>query len=299
MKQRIITALVATCVLIPNLIFSNTPLLLFSLAVASVLSIFEIARCVGLHRAYPLCIPIYVLAAVYPFVTRYAGSFSDLFTVTGWEDLSTYAGDLQALRHYTLVAIMATMLYLFAVMTFSKGKYKVTEVAVLFMASVYILFGMNGIIIMRDYRTGGEILYITIFIGAWITDIFAYFSGMLFGRGGKHKLIPDVSPKKTVEGSIGGIVFCVLVMWLYGLLCTKFTPHESYLWFFAIGGLIASIVAQVGDLLMSVIKRNYGIKDYGSIFPGHGGMLDRLDSVLAVSVALVAFSSFFEFFKGI
>jgi phosphatidate cytidylyltransferase len=68
---------------------------------------------------------------------------------------------------------------------------------------------------------------------------------------------------------------------------------------FAIGGFIASIVAQVGDLLMSVIKRNYGIKDYGKIFPGHGGMLDRFDSVLAVSVALMAFSSFFEFFKGL
>ena len=299
MKQRIITALVATCVLIPNLIFSNTPLILFSLAAASVISIYEIARCVGLHRAYPLCIPLYVLAAAFPFVTRYAGNFSDLFSITGWEDLSTYAGDLEALRHYTLVVIMAAMLYFFAAMTFSKGRYKVNDVAVLFMSSVYILFGMNGILIMHDYRTGGAILYITIFIGAWITDIFAYFCGMLFGRGGKHKLIPDVSPKKTVEGSIGGIIFCILVMWIYGLLCTKFSRHESYLWFFAIGGLIASIVAQIGDLLMSVIKRNYGIKDYGNIFPGHGGMLDRLDSVLAVSVALVAFSSFFEFFKGI
>ena len=299
MKQRIITALVATCVLIPNLIFSNTPLILFSLAAASVISIYEIARCVGLHRAYPLCIPLYVLAAAFPFVTRYAGNFSDLFSITGWEDLSTYAGDLEALRHYTLVVIMAAMLYFFAAMTFSKGRYKVNDVAVLFMSSVYILFGMNGILIMHDYRTGGAILYITIFIGAWITDIFAYFCGMLFGRGGKHKLIPDVSPKKTVEGSIGGIIFCILVMWVYGLLCTKFSRHESYLWFFAIGGLIASIVAQIGDLLMSVIKRNYGIKDYGNIFPGHGGMLDRLDSVLAVSVALVAFSSFFEFFKGI
>ena len=299
MKQRIITALVATGVLIPNLIFSNTPLILFSLAAASVISIYEIARCVGLHRAYPLCIPLYVLAAAFPFVTRYAGNFSDLFSITGWEDLSTYAGDLEALRHYTLVVIMAAMLYFFAAMTFSKGRYKVNDVAVLFMSSVYILFGMNGILIMHDYRTGGAILYITIFIGAWITDIFAYFCGMLFGRGGKHKLIPDVSPKKTVEGSIGGIIFCILVMWVYGLLCTKFSRHESYLWFFAIGGLIASIVAQIGDLLMSVIKRNYGIKDYGNIFPGHGGMLDRLDSVLAVSVALVAFSSFFEFFKGI
>ncbi|MBE6589796.1 MAG: hypothetical protein E7643_06415 [Ruminococcaceae bacterium] len=299
MKQRIITGLVATCVLIVNLIFARTPLLLCSLALASVISVFELARCVGLHKAYPLCIPLYVLAAICPFVTRYAGNFADLFEIGGWEDLATYAGDLNKLRHYALIVIMVMMFYFFAMMTFSRGKYKVTDVSVLFMVSLYILLGINGIVVMHDYRTGGEILYITIFIGAWVTDIFAYFCGMLFGRGGKHKLIPDVSPKKTVEGSIGGIVFCVLVMWIYGLLCTKFSTHDSYLWFFVIGGLIASIVAQLGDLLMSVVKRNYGIKDYGKIFPGHGGMLDRLDSMFAVSVALMAFSSFFGFFKGI
>ena len=298
MKQRIITGLVATCVLIPNLLLSNTPLILFGLAFCAVLGVFEMARCVGLHKAYPLTIPLYVVAGISPFLTRYAGDLKDLFTVTGVDDLFTYGGDLDKLRHYALVFIMGALLYFFAVMTFSKGKYPVTEVCVLFMASLYIIFGFCGIIIMHDYRNGGEMLYITIFIGAWITDIFAYFTGMLFGKGGKHKLIPDVSPKKTVEGSIGGIVFCVLVMWGYGFLCHKLTSHDSYLWIFAIGGLIASVVAQVGDLLMSVIKRHYGIKDYGKVFPGHGGILDRFDSAFAVSVALVAFSSFFEFFKA-
>ena len=299
MKQRIITGLVATCILIPNLLLSNTPLILFGLAFCAVMCIFEMARCVGLHKAYPLTVPLYIVAAVSPFFTRYSGDLKDIFTVTGIEDLSTYAGDLDKLRQYALVFIMGALLYLFAVMTFSKGKYRVDAVCVLFMSSLYILLGLNGIIVMHDYRNGGELLYITIFIGAWITDIFAYFTGMLFGRHGKHKLIPDVSPKKTVEGCIGGILFCVLVMWGYGFLCHKLSTHDSYLVIFAIGGFIASIVAQVGDLLMSVIKRNYGIKDYGKIFPGHGGMLDRFDSVLAVSVALMAFSSFFEFFKGL
>jgi phosphatidate cytidylyltransferase len=120
---------------------------------------------------------------------------------------------------------------------------------------------------------------------------------MLFGRGGKHKLIPDVSPKKTVEGSIGGIVFCMLAMVIFGLIVNAISDfHANYL-MLVVGGLLASIVSQIGDLCMSVIKRTYGIKDYGKLFPGHGGMLDRFDSVIAVSIVLAVFSSFFNFFE--
>ena len=122
---------------------------------------------------------------------------------------------------------------------------------------------------------------------------------MLLGRGGKHKLIPDVSPKKTVEGAIGGVVFCVLAMVVFGLVVNNIKSglRANYL-MLIVGGLLASVVSQVGDLCMSVIKRNYGIKDYGKLFPGHGGVLDRFDSVLAVSIVLASFCSFFNFFVG-
>ena len=121
---------------------------------------------------------------------------------------------------------------------------------------------------------------------------------MLFGKGGKHKLIPDVSPKKTVEGSIGGIVFCILFLTLFGFIVDLLNPAlEANLLIFALAGLFVSVVAQVGDLSMSVIKRTYGIKDYGKLFPGHGGILDRFDSVLAVSVVLLVFTMFFSFFN--
>ena len=122
----------------------------------------------------------------------------------------------------------------------------------------------------------------------------------MLGRGGRHKLIPDVSPKKTVEGSIGGIVFCMLAMLLFGVIVERAVPEiQANLWLFVVSGLVVSVVAQIGDLCMSVIKRSYGIKDYGKIFPGHGGVLDRFDSVLAVSVVLLVFTSFFNFFEGI
>ncbi|MBQ8214245.1 MAG: CDP-archaeol synthase [Clostridia bacterium] len=136
-------------------------------------------------------------------------------------------------------------------------------------------------------------------MGAWVTDTFAYFCGMLFGRGGKHKLIPDVSPKKTVEGSIGGTVFCILAMVIFGIIINSIADLRANYIVLIGAGLLASIVSQIGDLCMSVIKRTYGIKDYGKLFPGHGGVLDRFDSVLAVAIVLAALCSFFNFFEVI
>ena len=103
---------------------------------------------------------------------------------------------------------------------------------------------------------------------------------------GKHKLIPEVSPKKTIEGSIGGTLFCALSFVAFGIIVDNFFGMNANLIFLAISGVIVSIVAQMGDLIMSLIKREYGIKDYGKLFPGHGGILDRFDSILSVSLML-------------
>ena len=106
------------------------------------------------------------------------------------------------------------------------------------------------------------------------------FSGFFFGR---RKLIPEVSPKKTVEGAIGGTVFCTLSLVIYGI--AKGCSAKAVILLAAIG-LVAAVVSQLGDLSASLIKRHYGIKDYGKLFPGHGGVLDRFDSILSVSVLL-------------
>ena len=138
---------------------------------------------------------------------------------------------------------------------------------------------------MHDLVAGGSHLYLLAFIGAWVTDTFAYFTGMLLG---KHKLIPDVSPKKTVEGAIGGMAFCTLSFVGFACLYNQFWADGKLLplWLMAIVGFLVSIVSQVGDLSLSLLKRKYGIKDFGKVFPGHGGVLDRFDSVLAVSIML-------------
>ena len=171
----------------------------------------------------------------------------------------------------------------------SHGKLKFSDAITVFTMAVYIVAAMNSILYVRDYSDDGKYLYLLIFIGAWVTDIFAYFTGYLFG---KHKLIEDVSPKKTIEGSIGGIVFCALSFVGFGLIVKHFFSTDANIIFLAISGVIISVISQIGDLIMSVIKRHYNIKDYGRIFPGHGGMLDRFDSILAVSLGLAVVCMF-------
>lgn len=283
MLTRIITAVIACALLIPVLIFADTPALPIAIALFSVVSIYEMLACIGLKKAYSLWTPLYLLALGMPFVIRY---FSN--------------DDLGFVRQIAMAAALVVVLYFFAILTFSHGKYKPSDAGICFMTGFYILVGFNALLVIHDFEPVGHYVYLLAFIGAWVTDTFAYFCGMLLGRGGKHKLIPDVSPKKTWEGSIGGTVFCIGAMILFGFIISKINAavEVNYI-LLAIGGFLIAIVSQIGDLCMSVIKRTYGIKDYGKLFPGHGGMLDRFDSVLAVSVVLAVFCSFFNFFEVI
>lgn len=124
---------------------------------------------------------------------------------------------------------------------------------------------------------GGKYVIIIPIVAAFLSDAFALFAGMLFG---KHKLAPELSPKKTVEGSIGGFFGAVLGMVVYGMILRfTFKLEVNYL-ILAVYGLLGSLVSQLGDLSFSYIKRQYKIKDFGNIFPGHGGVLDRFDSVI-------------------
>lgn len=276
MKQRIITAVVAFFVLLPVLIFSDTFLFPLGLAVCAVLSVWEMFACVGLKNAWLFTAPMYVLGAAFPFLIR-------------------YLPDRDLLAPIAVCAAVVWTLYAFTVLIFSHGKYPLEAVFVASFSLFYIFIGFNAILFIHDCEPGGKYLYYICFLGAWITDIFAYFCGRAFG---KHKLIPDVSPKKTVEGSIGGTVFCILVMVIFGFVVEKLVPEISAnLLIFAVAGVLIAVVSQIGDLSMSVIKRKYGVKDYGFIFPGHGGVLDRFDSVIAVSALLMVFSLFFNFFE--
>lgn len=263
MKTRILTSIVAICILLPILYFSGTVALPAAIAVVAVISIYEMLKCIGAKKLY-ISLPLYASAAVVPFLVRYV------------EDANTFAT-------IAFSAAAVILIYLFAVCVLSHGKFTFETLGTAFVTSLYIIAAYSAIVYIRDLGDHGKYLYLLIFIGAWVTDTFAYFSGMLLG---KHKLIPDVSPKKTVEGSIGGTLFCAIAFVVFGIVANTWFGTDANFLLLALGGVFMAVIAQIGDLIMSVIKRHYGIKDYGKIFPGHGGMLDRFDSVLIVALGL-------------
>lgn len=279
MKTRILTGLVALCVLIPVLIFSDTFIFPVGLAICCFLSTFEMLRCVGTHKKWVLSIPILIVSPLIILAVRPLKEVFPEFSFT----------------QVTLPVLMLAMLYLLAVMVFSKNGITIEDIAVSGFMAAYITAAFGSILFLHD-SAGGRYTYLLVFIGAWVTDIFAYFCGMLFG---KHKLIPEVSPKKTVEGSIGGTLFCGGAFVLYGVLVDRFVEEASSMnlaLLFAYG-LVVAMVSQIGDLCMSAVKRHYGIKDFGKIFPGHGGMLDRFDSIIAVSIVLLVLNGFANVFN--
>lgn len=180
------------------------------------------------------------------------------------------------------VALIATFIYsvlLFGEILLSKGKLPFEKVAVCYVGAMVIPYLLSSLVrIMGD--GSGRILIAIPFVLAFLADSGAYFIGCAWG---KHKLAPVISPKKSVEGLFGGIAFAVAGMLLYCLIVASFFDAEvNYLYAFTYG-VIGALCGTFGDLCFSAIKRQTGIKDYGKLIPGHGGMLDRLDSVIFVS----------------
>lgn len=293
MKVRIITALVAIAGIFPFFWFSDAANVfpvnyLFPLLIAAIafVSVFELLRCVGLEKNYFLSIPLYLAALAFPILARVLRESREAFIQAG------------------VLAILTLAVYFFCVLVFSYGRdpestpekeqIHTGRIALVFMTSVYIIGAYSAVILLRDIPKNGKFLYLIPFVFGWVTDTFAYFTGRLFG---KHKLIPAVSPKKTVEGAIGGAVCCALVAMLYGLLAgVWFDAVPNYV-VLALSGLVIAVVSQIGDLAMSAIKRQYGIKDYGKLLPGHGGLLDRFDSCMAVTIVLALINAYFPLFS--
>ena len=270
MLKRVITGVVAILILLPVLIFSDTVVFPIAISLISLISLYELFHCMHVEKRVAVVIPLYAFAIVAPFLMRYLADIADFALIA-------------------FIAAASYVIYLFALVVWSHGKLPFGEAVAVFATVLYVIAAMSAITYVRDFPYGGEYLYLLIFIGAWVTDTFAYFTGFLFG---KHKLIPDVSPKKTIEGSIGGTIFCALSFVAFGWIVDVFFGQNANLLFLFISGVLVALISQIGDLIMSVIKRHYEIKDFGKIFPGHGGMLDRFDSILAVSLGLCAICMF-------
>lgn len=179
------------------------------------------------------------------------------------------------------------LIILFGLLIFSNGKYTVSDISVTLFGIIYVSFLFSFISITRNMENGYLNIWL-IFIGAWATDIFAYFTGVSFG---KTKILPKISPHKSLEGSIGGVAGCIIVMAAFGLYFQ--TAFDVPLYHFAILGVLCGMVSQVGDWAASAVKRAMGIKDYGRIMPGHGGVLDRLDSAMFVAPVVYFYINMF------
>jgi len=274
MKQRIITAIVAIAVFVPFLIFSHTHAFTFCFFMLTLIGTYEMLGCIGLRKKFILSLLSYA----------YSGSAVLLARL------------LSSIESFMMVILFSTLVYVFAVIAaslFSKGRVPIDKAAELFMMMFYIALTFSCILLVRDSANGGY-LYLLVFVGAWITDSGAYFAGVAFG---KHKLIPDVSPKKTVEGAVGGIVLCIAFMALYAFAAGKISGLSPNYIAFLVCGAILSVVSMIGDLVMSLLKRKHGIKDYGVLFPGHGGVLDRFDSVIACAPFLMILVTVMHFFS--
>lgn len=138
---------------------------------------------------------------------------------------------------------------------------------------IYIIIGFDAIVSVTKMPNGDKFVWL-IFIIALLSDTMAYFTGNFLG---KHKLAPKLSPKKTIEGSLGAIISSMLGCVIFGYI------FKLNIVFMIILGFIGSIISQIGDLLASFVKRHVEIKDYGNLIPGHGGILDRFDSIILVS----------------
>jgi phosphatidate cytidylyltransferase len=274
MITRIITSLVALCVLIPVLFLANTVVLPIAIAISCVIAIGEALNCIGVLKKAAVSVPLLAAAAFLSVWGRFCDSISDFLIVFA-------------------CVIFIEVLYFMAVLVFFKGALSITDLSAAVFISFYITVGYCSIVLLHDHFEGGKYTYLLIFVGAWITDIFAYFCGRLFG---KHKLIPEISPKKTVEGSIGGTLFTGVSFVVFGVIADALALgiNQGHLQLFLFG-IAAALVAQIGDLCMYALKRHYGIKDFGKIFPGHGGMLDRFDSIIAVSVVLLVLNLFVNY----
>lgn len=170
------------------------------------------------------------------------------------------------------LSVLASLFYLFDI------ENRKLEDAMATMTGIFYVVYFSFHVVLVDNTGNSSILVWLIVLSAFGSDVSAYFTGMAIGR---HKLCPKISPKKTIEGAIGGVIGSILVCGIFG-----FYFANEYLFHCLAIGAIGAVISQCGDLTASVFKRKMGIKDYGNLIPGHGGILDRFDSVLFTAPAI-------------
>lgn len=268
-KQRVITGILSGIIFIGALVLMNTIVFPVFVALLSCMAVWEIEKAVGLKNKMIIVLSL-ILSAAIPFIVHFDASLP----------VAAFGG------------VYVVLILIFMLLQFETTKFEQAITAIF--SSVCVPFSFSLMIVFRDVykhfdgytKVDGVYLILFAFFSSWMTDIFAYFVG---SKIGKRKLCPKISPKKSVEGAIGGVIGAALLNVLLLFVFNKFFFDDktglSYITV-AILSVVLSIVSMFGDLAASTIKRNFGIKDFGKLLPGHGGIMDRFDSALFVMPVL-------------
>ena len=195
-----------------------------------------------------------------------------------------------AVHDYAVIGTLLFLVVLFSEMMLDHVKVHLRMICMCLLAGLIMPYLLSALIRILDLKLGRYFVPAP-FIIAFLSDAGAYFIGLRFG---KHKLAPVVSPNKTIEGVIGGLVFSMVGMLIYGVVLQLLSFRVNY-GLALLYGLLGSAAATFGDLCFSIIKRQTGIKDYGNLIPGHGGILDRFDSMMTVAPLIEVLLSLIPF----
>lgn len=258
MKTRVLSGIVLAIIMISSSFCGGWYLYLLCAGV-SLIGMYELYRVIDIQKSVLACMGY--LSTIFYYIC----------VLTGYEKYDIFV---------FVIALMAIM----SVYVFTFPKYKIEEVTLIFLGLFYVAVMLSYIYKVRILEDGIYIVWL-IFIASWGNDTFAYFTGVLLG---KHKMAPVLSPKKSIEGAIGGIAGATILGIIFGYIVNGYmsetVSHPVFI--FAAASFVGAILAIIGDLTASAIKRNHNVKDYGKLIPGHGGILDRYDSVIFTAPAV-------------
>ena len=267
----------------------NTFAFMIAAMVICFLVVYEMNNAIKIKNK-PIMLLSLIVGALFPLIYSYNDKIIEWSGKIGLNLSGTY-----------LVCFYVILLFIFMLFEYEKTKFE--DVAAVIISSLGIPFAITRLLFLRDIASvfpergyeniHGLFLILFAMFSAWITDTCAYFTGSFLG---KHKMCPNISPKKTIEGAIGGVLGCAVVnAVLYAVFDNFFftVQRNNYLTIIFLS-IFLSIVSMCGDLSASVVKRNFGVKDFGNLVPGHGGVMDRFDSEIFVLIAIYAVFNIFE-----